>query len=157
MIFTAAVLLRRACRIGLAIAANGADIWYFNRTVVTHIWMLLWGRSLRALILGELSNSWCLELRIGKITSLIVFISTSELPGTIILNTKGTIEHREAHDSLYLLNCISRRISIPLVYCYCLSEGSRIRRACSIGSEVFTLFELFHGQIALRRWNSPLT
>jgi len=61
MIFTAAVLLRRGSRIGFAIAAYGADIWNFNRTVVTHTWMLLFVCSFGALELGELSNSWYLE------------------------------------------------------------------------------------------------
>jgi hypothetical protein len=106
-----------------------------------------------------LSNTWYLENVIGAFNSLIIQSIASFLPSTSVETPIGIIETREAHVGLYTLHRISHWLLVILFY-YCLSKDSRIRRACRIGSEVFTLFELFSSLIALKRllfWNSPLT
>ena len=101
VIIATAILLRRVSRTGLTIAAQSADVWYFNWTVITHARMCLLQFSFTALNLWELSNSWNLEKRItATINWQIIQIITSFAPRPTLLTSEGTIEAWKSFVSL---------------------------------------------------------
>lgn len=149
VVFTAVVWLGRAGGKGLTVAADGADVGDFDWTVVTHAGVLLLGMSIAALDLGEMSNSWYLEERLAEIIGqIIVLDSIAPLP--TLLTTYRAIKAREPLVGWFLSHRIDSLVWLYLYWRYCLSRRSSIRHACRIGSEVFTLFELFFRSHALR-------
>lgn len=149
LVFTAAVSLRWAGGKRLTVAADGADVGDFDWTVVTHAGVLLLGMSIAALDLGEWSNSWYLEERMAEIIGHYVILD-SFAPLPTLLTAKRAIVAREPLIDRLLSHRIDSLVWLFQYWGYCLSRRSRIRHACRIGSEVFTLFELFFRSHALR-------